>query len=162
MEIGIVGKTNVGKSSFFKAATMIDVEISDRTFVTIKPNVGMAYVSTPCPGRELNVTCNAKNSLCVDHLRFIPVKLLDVAGLIPGAHEGKGLGNQFLNDLVPADILIHVVDASGKTDENGNPTENHDPLKDIEFLNEEIELWFEDVIKKNLEKIKEGKKAAEI
>src|SRR3989337_423468 len=121
MEIGIVGKTNVGKSSFFKAATMIDVEISDRTFVTIKPNVGIGYVTAPCPHKELDVKCNPKNSLCVNGTRFIPVKLLDVAGLVPGAHEGKGLGNQFLNDLVAADVLIHVVDISGTTDAEGKP-----------------------------------------
>src|SRR2546428_9611000 len=114
MEIGLVGKTNVGKSSFFKAATMIDVEISDRTFVTIKPNIGITHVSTKCVCEELKLKCNPRNSQCINHTRLIPVKLLDVAALVPGAHEGRGLGNQFLNDLIPANILIHVVDISGK------------------------------------------------
>ena len=154
MEIGLVGKTNVGKSSFFKAATMIDVEISDRTFVTIKPNVGIAYVTSECPCKGLNMKCNPKNSQCMNHTRLIPVKLWDVAGLVPGAHSGKGLGNQFLNDLIRADVLIHVVDASGKTDEEGKPTEFRDPSLDIKFLESEIELWFEGIIKKHLEKIK--------
>lgn len=154
MEIGLVGKTNVGKSSFFKAATMIDVEISDRTFVTIKPNVGVSYVSTGCVCKELKLTCNPRNSQCINNTRLIPVKLLDVAGLVPGAHQGRGLGNQFLNDLIPADVLIHIVDISGKTDEEGRPTDYHDPSKDVKFLENEIDLWFESVIRKHLEKLK--------
>ena len=162
MQIGVVGKTNTGKSSFFKAATLIDVEISNRTFVTIKPNVGVGYVTAPCPHNELKVHCAPKNSQCNSGTRLIPVKLLDVAGLVPGAHAGKGLGNQFLNDLVPADCLIHVVDASGTTDAEGNPTSGHDPCADVRFLETEIDLWFTDVIKRNIEKIKEKEKAAEV
>ncbi len=162
MQIGIVGKTNTGKSSFFKAATLIDVEISNRTFVTIKPNVGIGYVTAKCPHSELKKSCKPNNSMCSDGTRLIPVKLLDVAGLVPGAHEGKGLGNQFLNDLVPADLLIHVIDAAGTTDAEGNPTEGYDPANDVRFLENEIELWFTDVIKRNIEKIKERGKAAEV
>jgi ribosome-binding ATPase YchF (GTP1/OBG family) len=158
MEIGVVGKTNTGKSSFFKAATMIDVEISDRTFVTIKPNIGVTYVSAKCVCEELKLKCNPKNSQCINHIRLIPVKLLDVAGLVPGAHEGKGLGNQFLNDLIPADVLIHIVDASGRTNEEGKPTDYHDPSKDVRFLENEIDLWFESVIRRNLEKLKSENK----
>ncbi|MEM7824052.1 MAG: redox-regulated ATPase YchF [Candidatus Aenigmatarchaeota archaeon] len=162
MQIGVVGKTNTGKSSFFKAATLIDVEISNRTFVTIKPNVGIGYVTTKCPHTELKVACNPKNSQCSNGTRLIPVKILDVAGLVPGAHTGKGLGNQFLNDLVPADCLIHVVDASGTTDAEGKPTEGYDPCEDILFLENEIDLWFTDVIRRNIEKIKDKRKAAEV
>jgi hypothetical protein len=158
MEIGLVGKTNVGKSSFFKAATMIDVEISDRTFVTIKPNVGIGYVISDCPCKELNLKCSPKNSQCVKQKRLIPVKLWDVAGLVPGAHTGRGLGNQFLNDLIRADILIHVVDISGRTDEEGKPTEFRDPSLDVKFLESELEYWFEGIIKKNFEKIKSENK----
>ena len=158
MEIGLVGKTNTGKSSFFKAATMIDVEISDRTFVTIKPNMGITHVSTRCVCEELKLKCNPRNSQCINHIRLIPVKLLDVAGLVPGAHEGRGLGNQFLNDLIPADILIHVVDISGKTDEEGKPTDYHDPSKDVKFLENEIDFWLESVIKRHLEKMKSENK----
>ncbi|MEM7821066.1 MAG: redox-regulated ATPase YchF [Candidatus Aenigmatarchaeota archaeon] len=162
MQIGVVGKTNTGKSSFFKAATLIDVEISNRTFVTIKPNVGIGYVTTKCPHTELKVACNPKNSQCSNGTRLIPVKILDVAGLVPGAHTGKGLGNQFLNDLVPADCLVHVVDASGTTDAEGKPTEGYDPCEDILFLENEIDLWFTDVIRRNIEKIKDKGKATEV
>lgn len=158
MEIGIVGKTNTGKSSFFKAATMINVEISDRTFVTIKPNVGIGYVTAECPCKELRIKCNPNNSQCINGTRLIPVKLLDVAGLVPGAHLGKGLGNQFLNDLIPADVLINVVDASGRTDEEGRPTTNYDPTLEVKFLAQEIDLWFEGIVKKHFEKIKDDKK----
>jgi len=159
MEIAICGKTNVGKSSFFKAVTMIDVEISNRIFCTIKPNVGITYVTSPCPCIELKIKCNPVNSQCINGIRLIPVKLWDIAGLIPGAHEGKGLGNQFLNDIIQADMLINVVDASGTTGAEGQPTSDYDPSNDVKFLEEEIDLWFAAVIKRNLEKIKDEKKA---
>jgi len=159
MEIAICGKTNVGKSSFFKAATMIDVEISNRIFCTIKPNVGISYVTAPCPCNELKVKCNPINSQCINGIRLVPVKLWDVAGLIPGAHEGRGLGLEFLNDIIQADMLIHIVDASGTTDSEGQPTEGYDPSNDVKFLEEEIDFWFADVIKRHVEKIKDEKKA---
>jgi len=162
MEVGLVGKTNTGKSSFFKAATMIDVEISNRIFCTIKPNVGVSYVTAPCPEKELRIKCNPRNSQCINGIRLIPVKLWDIAGLIPGAHEGRGLGNQFLNDIIQADMLIHIVDASGTTNEEGQPTTGYDPSNDVRFLENEIDLWFAAVIKRHLEKIKDEKKAAEI
>jgi hypothetical protein len=159
MEIAICGKTNVGKSSFFKAATMIDVEISNRIFCTIKPNVGISYVTAPCPCNELKIKCNPRNSQCINGIRLIPVKLWDVAGLIPGAHEGRGLGLEFLNDIIQADMLIHIVDASGTTNSEGQPTEGYDPSNDVKFLEEEIDFWFADVIKRHVEKIKDEKKA---
>jgi ribosome-binding ATPase len=162
MEIAICGKTNVGKSSFFKSATMIDVEISNRIFCTIKPNVGVSYVTAPCPCAGLNLKCTPRNSQCVNGMRMIPVKLWDIAGLIPGAHEGRGLGIQFLNDIIQADMLIHIVDASGTTDSEGQETTGHDPSEDVRFLENEIDLWFADVIKRNIEKIKDAKKAVEI
>jgi len=160
MEIAICGKPSCGKSSFFKASTMIDVPISARPFTTIKPNVGISYVTESCPCKEFNLKCNPKNSQCINGIRLIPVKLWDIAGLIPGAHQGKGLGNQFLNDIIQADMLIHIVDASGTTDVEGNKTEDHDPSEDIKFLEEEIDLWFASIIKRNIEKIRDEKKAA--
>jgi hypothetical protein len=159
MEIAICGKTNTGKSSFFKAATMIDVEISNRIFCTIKPNVGITYVTSPCPCTELKVKCNPVNSQCLNGVRLIPVKLWDIAGLIPGAHEGRGLGLEFLNDIIQADMFVHIVDASGTTDAEGQPTSDYDPSNDVKFLEEEIDLWFADVIKRHIEKIKDEKKA---
>lgn len=155
MEVGIVGKTNVGKSSFFKSSTMIEVDISNRIFCTIEPNVGVSYVTSPCPCRELNVKCTPKNSLCSNGVRMIPLKLWDIAGLIPGAHEGRGLGNKFLNDIIQANMLIHIVDASGTTDSEGQSTTNHNPCDDVRFLENEIDLWFADVIRRNLDKIKD-------
>ena len=155
MEIAVCGKTNVGKSSFFKAATMIDVEISNRIFCTIKPNVGVSHVTAPCPCAELKIKCTPRNSQCLNGVRLIPVKLWDIAGLIPGAHEGRGLGNKFLNDIIQADMLVHVIDASGTTDAEGQPTEGYDPANDVRFLEEEIDLWFASVIERNIGKIKD-------
>jgi len=154
MQIGLVGKPSSGKSSFFKAATMIDVAIAEWPFTTIKPNVGVGYVSTDCVCKQYGVKCKPNNSLCIDGKRFIPVKLIDVAGLVPDAHLGKGMGNQFLDDLRQADCLIHVVDASGLTDAEGKAAKDHDPCGDIKFLEKEIDLWFTDIVGRALEKYK--------
>lgn len=154
MEVGVVGKPNVGKSTFFKSLTLADAEIAAFPFTTIKANVGVGYVRSTCPCGEHGLTCSPRNSLCVGGQRFTPVKVIDVAGLVPGAHEGKGLGNQFLDDLRQADVLIHVVDISGKTDDKGEATEGHDPEQDIRFLEEEVDLWFTAIVKRNWAKVR--------
>ncbi|MBN1376926.1 redox-regulated ATPase YchF [Candidatus Woesearchaeota archaeon] len=154
MLIGVVGKTNVGKSTFFKAATLANVLIGNYPFATIKPNHGIGFVKIDCVDKEFNVQCNPRKGFCIEHKRFVPVELLDVAGLVPGAHEGKGLGNQFLNDLNQADVLIHVIDASGSTNERGETVEagSYNPVSDIEFLEIELDYWYMDIIKKGWEK----------
>jgi len=153
MIVGVVGKPNVGKSTFFKALTLADAEIAAFPFTTIKANVGVGYVRTPCPEKDFKVACTPKNGFCKEGMRFTPIKVIDVAGLVPGAHEGKGLGNQFLDDLRQADALIHIVDISGKTDEKGEACGDHNPEEDIRFLEEEIDLWFAGVLKKNWNKV---------
>lgn len=155
MEIGVVGKPNVGKSTFFNATTLSDAETANYPFTTVNANKAIGYVRVPCPERELGITCNPKNSKCVDGNRFVPVEMIDVAGLVPKAAEGRGLGNKFLDDLRQASALIHVVDASGSTDIEGKPVPSgsHDPLNDIRFLEEEIELWFFNIFKRNWEKV---------
>ena len=150
MLIGVVGKANVGKSTFFKAATLAEVEIANYPFATIKPNHGAGYVKVDCADKFFNVKCNPRFGFCISNKRFVPVDLVDVAGLVPGAHEGKGMGNQFLDDLRPADVLIHVVDIAGTTNENGEPIEpgSYDPANDIKFLEEELDFWYLGIIKK--------------
>jgi len=151
MLIGIVGKPNVGKSTFFKAATLAEVEIAPIPFTTIKPNEGMGYVRVPCPETFFNVKCNPRQGYCINAQRFVPVKLVDVAGLVPGAHLGKGLGNKFLADLIQADLLIHIVDASGSTDAEGKIVDfgAYDPCQDVKFVENEIEKWFFGLLKEN-------------
>jgi len=142
MLIGFVGKPSVGKSTFFKAATLSEVEIASYPFTTVKPNHGVGYVKIDCLDREFETQCNPNHGFCINHQRFVPVDLMDVAGLVPGASEGKGLGNQFLDDLRQADVFIQVIDISGTTDEGGKSTENYDVSKDIAFLEEELNKWF--------------------
>jgi hypothetical protein len=152
MLIGVVGKTNTGKTTFFSAATLVDAEISNRIFTTIEPNKGVTYVRAECPCTKLTVKCNPQNSKCISGTRYVPIKMVDVAGLVPGAHLGHGLGNQFLSDIMEANALIHVVDLSGGTDETGNPVSpgTRDPKEDIKFLEEEVDYWILGIIKKNL------------
>jgi len=152
MLVGIVGKPSCGKSTFFKAATSIDVPIAAYPFTTIKPNHGVGFVRVQCVDREFNLQCNPRLGYCKNGTRFVPVELMDVAGLVPGAHEGKGLGNQFLNDLNRADVLIHVVDASGTINEKGEATVGYDPANDVRFLEEELDMWYLGILKKGWEK----------
>lgn len=155
MQVGIVGKPNAGKSTFFSAATLTVVAIANYPFTTIKPNRGISYLRTPCVCRELGVQDQPRNSRCVDGERFIPVELIDCPGLVPGASAGRGLGNQFLDDLRKADALIHVVDASGTTDSEGKPsaTGAHDPVEDIGFLEKELEAWTLQILLKDWDKV---------
>ncbi len=152
MEIGVVGKPNVGKSTFFAAATLVDVQIANYPFTTIDANVGVTYAIAEHPCKELGCTPNPQNYEYRDGKALIPIKMIDVAGLVPGAHEGRGLGNKFLDDLRMASALIHVVDATGKTDEEGQPTDHHDPVEDIEFLEKEIDYWIYGILRKNWDK----------
>lgn len=154
MLVGIIGKTNTGKSTFFKAETLAEVEIAGRPFVTIKANEGFGFVKVKCVDNELNVQCKPKHGYCLDGWRFVPVKLLDVAGLVPGAHKGHGLGLKFLDDLRQADVLIHIIDIAGSTNENGEPVQpgSYDPANDIRFLEVELDKWYLSLIKKGWER----------
>jgi ribosome-binding ATPase YchF (GTP1/OBG family) len=151
-KIGLVGKPSVGKSTFFNAATMNSVDEGNYPFTTIDPSVGEAYVRVDCAAPDFDEECDPRVGFCHDGVRHVPVKLVDVAGLIPGAHEGKGLGNKFLTDLNEADVLIHIVDFSGETDEEGEPTEGHDPREDIDFLEEELDMWYLEILEKGIER----------
>jgi len=152
--VGVVGKPNVGKSTFFSAATLAHVAIANYPFTTIKPNRGVGYVRTPCVCRELGVQDNPSNSACIDGIRLVPVELVDCAGLVPGAWQGRGLGNQFLDEIRQADALIHIVDAAGATDIEGKPCDAgaHDPREDVKFLETELDMWLLQIVKKDWDK----------
>ena len=156
MLVGLVGKTNVGKTTFFSAATLVEAERGNRPFVTINPNEGVGHVRVKSVCTEFGVRCNPKYGWCNGRYRFVPVKLLDVAGLVPEAHKGKGLGNKFLDDLRRASVSIVVVDASGATDDEGNPLPpgSHDPIRDVEIVKEEFAMWIFSIIKRGYSKIR--------
>ena len=153
LSLALAGKPNAGKSTFYTAATMAEVDVANYPFTTIDANRGISHVRTRCPCLDLADRCGNEN--CHGGKRYVPVELLDVAGLVPGAHEGRGLGNQFLDELTDADAILNVVDASGGTNAEGEPVEvgSHDPLADVNFIEEEMDLWLASIVDRNWESI---------
>lgn len=151
MTIGLAGKPNAGKSTFFRAATLADAEIANYPFTTIDANIGITYVRAECPC----VTRDKRCGNCSDGIRYVPIELIDVAGLVPDAHLGKGRGNAFLDDLRQAQAIIHVIDASGATDSEGNPVNigEHNPLDDVDFLNRELTMWIYGILRRNWDRL---------
>jgi len=151
--VALAGKPNAGKSTFYTAATMADVDVANYPFTTIDPNRGVAAVRTRCPCLDRDTRCGTER--CHDGIRYVPVELLDVAGLVPGAHEGRGLGNQFLDELTAADAVLQVVDASGGTNAEGEPVEpgSHDPVSDVNFVDDELDRWLTGLITDNWESV---------
>ncbi len=157
ISIGLAGKPNSGKSTFFNAATLANVEMANHPFTTIDAHHGVTHVRVECPCKSLGKQCGQ----CQDGARFVPVEIIDIAGLVPDAHKGKGLGNAFLDNLGQADAIIHVIDASGGTDIEGNPVGigQHDPVDDIEFLEHEITMWMSGILKRNWDRLSRRIKA---
>ncbi len=154
IKIGIIGGPNKGKTTFFVAATLKNAKIANYPFTTIEPNRGIAYACVECVCREFGVKCEPKNSICVNGMRLLPVEIIDVAGLVPGAHEGRGMGNKFLDDLRQASVLINVIDISGETNEQGELVDGYNPVNDVIFVEKEIDKWFFSIINRQIEKLK--------
>ena len=154
MEVGVVGKPNVGKSTLFNALTLLDVPMAPYPFTTTEPNRGVGAVRVPCPHPEKGQPCTPGNAKCVDGTRWVPVNLVDVPGLVPGAHEGKGLGHKFLDDLRAADGFLQVVDASGGTAPDGTlaPVGSHDPVEEVRWLHEELVEWVNGILSKDFDR----------
>lgn len=155
IKIGLIGKTNTGKTTFFNSATLATADISNYPFTTKQPTIGNANAVTLCVHKELNLQDNPKNSRCIDGWRFIPVELVDLPGLIKGAWEGKGLGNKFLSVAAQSDALLHIVDASGSIDAAGRIAEpgSGDPIADIGDIEEELVMWYLKLLEGNRDKI---------
>ncbi|NYZ78246.1 50S ribosome-binding GTPase, partial [Candidatus Micrarchaeota archaeon] len=159
MLIGIVGKPSTGKTSLWNALTHGHAAVASYPFTTIDPNKGVAFVRIKCACTELGVKCEPRVGKCTNGEREVPINVIDVAGLVEGAHEGRGRGNQFLNDLNQADALACVADAAGATDAGGNLAAlgSHDSAQDVSMIENELDYWIFDVLKRNAAKAK-GKK----
>ncbi len=155
IRIGLIGKTNTGKTTFFNAATLGSGEVSNYPFTTKSANSGVAYASTVCVHKEFGMNDTPKNSVCINGWRQIPLEIIDLPGLIKGAWMGKGLGNQFLTVASQSDALLHIVDASGSVDAEGKITEagTGDPVADIGDIEEELVMWYLRLIESNREKL---------
>jgi len=155
IRIGIIGKTNTGKTTFFNASTLSRTEVSTYPFTTKRPSRATAYVQTICVCRELGVQDRPRNSKCIDGWRFIPVELIDLPGLIKGSWRGRGLGTQFLSVASQADALLHVVDASGSVDGEGKLTRPGlgSPVSDVYDIEEELTRWFTRIVDKSISKV---------
>jgi len=149
IRIGIIGKTNTGKTTFFNAATMLSGRIDKFPFTTKTPQRGIGYAKTLCVCRELGVKDSPKNSICINGWRFIPIEIVDLPGLVKDAWKGKGLGNEFLSVAAQTDALIHMVDASGSVDADGNIAEpgTGDPIQDFYDIEKELVMWIAKIIK---------------
>jgi hypothetical protein len=161
LSVALAGKPNAGKSTFYTAATMAEVEVGNYPFTTIDANRGVSHVRTDCPCLDRERRCGNEN--CRSGKRYVPMELLDVAGLVPGAHEGRGLGNQFLDELTNADAILHVVDASGGTNAEGEPVEvgEHDPVEDIDFVEREMDRWLAGIVADNWEGVERQSRSPE-
>ncbi|MFH1821411.1 MAG: redox-regulated ATPase YchF [Methanobacteriota archaeon] len=151
LELGLVGKPNTGKTTFYNAVTLANAPCAGYPFTTIDANIGVTYVRSKCPCVDFKLTCDPKNSKCMNGIRHVPVRIIDIAGLVEGAHMGRGLGNRFLDNLRMASALVHIIDAAGVTDAEGKPCppSSHDPLNDIDFLEVEIAMWLRGIIAKD-------------
>ena len=155
IKLGLIGKTNTGKTTFFNSATLSSEEISSYPFTTKSPITGIAHAISLCVHPEFKIQDNPHNSKCVDGWRYIPIELIDLPGLIKDAWRGKGLGNQFLSIAAQSDALLHVVDASGGIDSTGKITETGtgDPVSDFADIEEELIMWYHKILEGNRDKI---------
>jgi ribosome-binding ATPase YchF (GTP1/OBG family) len=164
LELGLVGKPNTGKTTFFNAATLAEAPVANYPFTTIDANIGITSVRSKCPCGDFELKCNPQSSRCINGIRYVPVRIIDVAGIVEGAHIGRGLGNKFLDNLRMAAALIHVIDAAGATDAEGKPCPpgTHDPMEDTGFLEAEIALWLRGLLAKDWPKFARRAKYEEL
>jgi ribosome-binding ATPase YchF (GTP1/OBG family) len=161
ISVALAGKPNAGKSTFYEAATDAEVDVGNYPFTTIDPNRGVSHVRTDCPCLDRDQRCGNEN--CSDGTRYVPIQLLDVAGLVPGAHEGRGLGNQFLDALTDADVILQVVDAAGETNAEGEPVEvgEYDPVEEVDFVEREMDQWLAGIVDRNWETVERKSRSPE-
>lgn len=162
LQVGIVGLPNVGKSTLFNAVSAAGAEAANYPFATIDPNVGMVSV----PDDRLDTLVRLSKAA-----KKIPttVEFVDIAGLVKGASQGEGLGNQFLNHIQAVDAIVHVVRCF-ESDDIVHVEGSVDPLRDIETIDTELVLKDLEACEKRLDRAqrtaksgdKDAKRAVEV
>ena len=148
IQIGIVGLPNVGKSTLFKALTKKEVLIENYPFATIDPNVGVVAVPDERVDK-LSIMSNSEKTI------YSTIEFVDIAGLVKGAHQGEGLGNQFLSHIREVDAIVQVVRVF-ETDKVHHVEAKVDPVRDIETINFELIMADLNLVEKRIQAV-EGK-----